>query len=177
VYVVSPTQVNLLAPAGAPPGGYIIRLETQSRRFAAVAALDTVAPALFSANASAQGVAAAYITLVSRDGSQRNVFTFTCGAAPGSCVAAPVRVDWANESAYLVLYGAGLRGRSDLSAVQAFIAGRAAEVHYAGAQPTCVGLDQVNLKLPSTLAGLTPELEVRLTVQGKKANVVTIRLN
>jgi uncharacterized protein (TIGR03437 family) len=48
-------------------------------------------------------------------------------------------------------------------------------VLYAGQQGDFVGLDQVNLRLPRSLAGLG-DAGITLTVEGKPANLVSIRI-
>jgi len=53
------------------------------------------------------------------------------------------------------------------------IGGQSAEVLYAGPQGAFVGLDQVNLRLARSLAGLG-EADLVLTVDGKAANTVRI---
>ena len=73
---------------------------------------------------------------------------------------------------FLILYGTGLRGRS---AVTTTIGGTACETLYAGAKGSLVGLDQVNVRLPRSLAG-RGEVEVAFTADGKAANAVRINL-
>ena len=69
----------------------------------------------------------------------------------------------------------GFRKRSSLAGVSATIGGTAAEVSYAGEQGTFVGLDQANIRIPSTLAG-RGEVNVVLTVDGQSSNTVTINV-
>ncbi len=51
---------------------------------------------------------------------------------------------------YLVLFGTGVRDGND---VRAFIGGIEAQVDYAGAQPSFVALDQINIRIPESVAG------------------------
>jgi len=74
-----------------------------------------------------------------------------------------------------VLFGTGIRGRSDLSNVKVEVGGEAMQVLYAGPQSEFVGLDQVNLILSRSLIG-RGEVNVVLTVDGKVANTVTITI-
>ena len=76
---------------------------------------------------------------------------------------------------YLVLYGTGIRSRSDLNAVQAQLGGLNSPVAYAGEQKDFVGLDQVNVLLPRTLSG-RGEIDVALTVDGRASNTVRINI-
>ena len=75
----------------------------------------------------------------------------------------------------LNLYGTGIRGRSSLSGVTATVGGVPVAVLYAGAQSEYVGLDQVNITLPPSLAGMG-DAEIRLTVDGQLANTVSVNL-
>ncbi len=51
---------------------------------------------------------------------------------------------------YLVLFGTGVRDGND---VRAFIGGIEAQVDYAGAQPSYVALDQINIRIPESVTG------------------------
>ncbi len=55
----------------------------------------------------------------------------------------------------------------------ATLGGLNAEVLYAGAQGSLAGLDQINVRLPRSLAG-RGDVDVALTVDGKAANVVQV---
>ena len=54
-------------------------------------------------------------------------------------------------------------------------AGVAASIEYADRHPVFQGLDQVNVRLPRSLAG-RGEMDVELTVDGKAANAVKIAI-
>jgi uncharacterized protein (TIGR03437 family) len=73
---------------------------------------------------------------------------------------------------YLVLYGTGFR-RAPYDTVKVTIGGVNAPVHYAGAQPNFVGLDQLNTQVPAGLSGV---VDLVLTVNGRAANVVKVRV-
>jgi uncharacterized protein (TIGR03437 family) len=62
---------------------------------------------------------------------------------------------------------------SQLSAVRASIGGTNSEVLFADAAPGFVGLDQVNVRLPRSLAG-RGAVEVELSVHGRAANNVRV---
>jgi hypothetical protein len=74
----------------------------------------------------------------------------------------------------LKLYGAGLRGRSNLNAVNLAIANTTLTAGYAGVTGLA-GLDQINALLPNSLAG-SGKCNLTLTVNGKTANVVKLML-
>jgi uncharacterized protein (TIGR03437 family) len=79
------------------------------------------------------------------------------------------------DQVFLIGYGTGIRYRSSLSAVTATIGGANADVSFAGAQPAFVGLDQLNLAVPRSLAG-RGAVDVVVRVDGKTANTVTINI-
>lgn len=70
----------------------------------------------------------------------------------------------------LVLFGTGIRQRSSLSNVIVDIGGELAPVQDANAQGTFIGLDQVTVRLPRSLAH-RGDLDLRLTVDGRSANL------
>ena len=172
IYFVSPEQINFLVPQGTTPGAatIVIRKAGGADRPGS-AEIRTVAPALFSANGTGKGVAAATaIRLVA--GVQTPVPVFECGA--GGC--APVAIEiLANAPVYLTLYGTGIRNRSSPVNVTCRIGGINVPVSYAGAQPAFAGLDQVNvaLTLDQRISG---EVDVVLTVDGQPSNPVRISL-
>jgi uncharacterized protein (TIGR03437 family) len=57
--------------------------------------------------------------------------------------------------------------------VTATIGGASSEVLFAGATPGFVGLDQVNLRLPRSLAG-RGAVDIELRVNGQLANTVQV---
>jgi uncharacterized protein (TIGR03437 family) len=68
-----------------------------------------------------------------------------------------------------------MRFISNLATVSATVGGEPAIVSYAGLQGEFIGLDQVNLLLPRSLFG-RGEVEIRLRVDGKDANTVSVML-
>ncbi|MGH9843606.1 MAG: hypothetical protein ACREEM_33130 [Blastocatellia bacterium] len=74
-----------------------------------------------------------------------------------------------------IVYGSGARDRSSLANVSARIGGENADVLYAGKQGALEGLDQINLRLPSSLRG-RGDVDVLLTLDGKAANLVRINV-
>ena len=74
-----------------------------------------------------------------------------------------------------MLFGTGVRFLSTLSDANATIGGTRVEVLYAGPQGNFVGLDQVNLRLPRSLAG-KGEVDVVLLAEGKEANHVRVSI-
>ncbi len=172
---VSPGQINFVVPSlpdGATP--VVATIDDKGVSTGAVE-IQRVAPGLFSANADGRGVAAAVALKVAASGAQTSQLTFQCGATRGSCVSLPIDVGGETDQVILLLYGTGIRGRSALSQVTATIGGVSAEVLYAGSQGEFAGLDQVNVRLPRSLAG-RGEVNVVLMVEGKTANTVTVNV-
>jgi uncharacterized protein (TIGR03437 family) len=176
LFYASAKQINLLVPNGlaAGPATLTIRRDSGSSVWANVI-VESVAPGLFSMNASGKGVGAVTGLRVDASGQQSSVPVFSCPAA-GQCVAVPIDLGAATDQVYLSLYGTGIRGFSSLSAITVTIGGIAAPVSGAAAQSQYPGLDQVNVgPLPQTLAG-TGNSSVVLQVDGRTSNTVTVSL-
>jgi uncharacterized protein (TIGR03437 family) len=134
-----------------------------------------IAPGLFSADSTGRGLAAANVQRVKADGSQSFEPVGRFDPAQGRFVPAPIDLGPDSDQVFLVLYGTGVRHHGGLAGVKAQVGGVDAEVLYAGPQPQFVGLDQVNIRLPRSLAG-RGEVDVVLTVDGKAANVVRVSI-
>ncbi len=170
LFFVSPAQVNFLIPAGVAAGAASLNL-TSGDGTTAVGTLQiaNVAPSLFTANANGQGVAAAVALRIRANGQQVIEEIARWDATQNRFVATPIDLSVENEQVFLILFGTGLRNRASLSAVSARIGGIDTQVFFAGAQGDFVGLDQVNVVLPRSLAG-RGEVDIVLTVDGKAAN-------
>ena len=170
LFYVSPEQINYLVPRTALPGLGTVRVYRQNELVATGSIqIDRVAPAIFTANSSGTGVPAALVTRVLLNGSVAVENAFECG---GSC--APRALTFASplDSLYLTLFATGIRGR--VGPVTVRVADQVCDVLYAGTQNEFPGLDQVNVRLPSSLAsrGL---VELVLTVDGYQAPPVVLR--
>ena len=174
LFFVSPRQINYQIPSGTAGGQAIVTVTSGSAVLAAgVAVIANVAPGLFSANADGQSVAAAVVLRIKADGAQifEPVAQFDAGL--NRFVAAPIDLGPASDQVFLALFGTGFRFRSALSAVKAAIGGTDSEVLFADAAPGFVGLDQINVRLPRSLAG-RGEIDVALSVDGRAANKVRV---
>lgn len=172
LFYVSPTQVNYMIPATVAPdtmanivtvAGNGIVSQQQTR-------IVSDYPGIFTANASGTGGPAAQWTL---DG----VAHFNVTNADGSLNGVPV-------GAYLVLYGTGIRrapdpttedGNGVAEVMQANFDGTLAAVAYGGIQGGFVGLDQVNVQVPASLAG-RGTIILTILVNGKAANAVRVKI-
>lgn len=174
LFFVSPAQINFQIPPGALPGAATVVVTSGAGGAAnETLTIAAIAPGLFSANANGQGVAAAVVLRVRSDGSQTFEAVSRYDDAQRRFVATPIDLGPASDQLFLLLFGSGLRNRSALSAVTARIGGVGAETIYVGAQGDFAGLDQVNLRLPRSLAG-RGEVDIALNLDGVPANVVRV---
>ena len=89
----------------------------------------------------------------------------------------PISLSPGTDSAYLILYGTGIRNHR-ANPVMATINGVNVPVLYASAHPTLPGLDQVDLgPLPQTFAGTgKPALNIVVVFDGIATNTTTITI-
>lgn len=173
LFIVTPTQVNFHLPAETALGEATVLIMNGNTLIASGATRAVaVAPGLFTANADGIGLATGVVLRV-RNGVASYEPLVRLDPMTNRFVPVPIDLGPAGDEVHLVLFGAGLRARSALSAVTARVGGEAAPVTYAGAQGSLVGLDQLNLFLPRTLAG-RGEANIALSVDGKAANVVRV---
>jgi uncharacterized protein (TIGR03437 family) len=165
---VSPGQINFLVPDGTAPG--LATLVVAGQTF--TAAVQPVAPTLFSMNGAGSGVAAATAIMVQAANPllQTSVPVFQCTGA--NCASVPI-VLGGDTLVYVSFFGTGIRNRSSLADVAMTINGIGVPVLYAGPAPGFTGLDQVNAALVLSLRG-SGESKVVLTVDGQVANTVTV---
>ncbi len=174
LYYVSPGQVGFLVPAGTAIGpATILVTSPDGPVYSAAVEVKGVVPALFSANASGQGLAAAAIQRVRVDGTQSVEPVARYEASSGQWVAIPVDFGAESDQLYLVLYGTGIRLRNALAEVTARIGALDLPVLFAGAHPNYPGLDQVNVLLPRSLAA-TGQANVSLSIAGTISNIVAV---
>ncbi len=172
VLFVSPTQVNFVLPAGLAPGTVTVAV-TSADGYVTSCALPVapVAPGLFSANASGSGLASGLVLYTKANQTQRYEPLARFDRSLNRYLAVPAVVDTPDETAYLILFGTGLRGRSDLSGINARIGTTALAVNYCGPVNSLPGLDQLNLALPASLAG-SGNVQVTISIDGKTANAL-----
>lgn len=176
LFFIAPSQINYQIPTGTSAGLATVTVALNDQVVAtATAQIAMAAPSLFAANANGQGVASAVALRVKANGSQSYEPVSVFDQAQNKFVSRPISLGASNEQVYLVLFGTGIRNRSALSNVKVKIGGVDVSVEYAGPQGGFVGLDQVNLRLPRSLAG-RGEVDVVLTVDGKQSNVVKINV-
>jgi len=171
LFFVSPGQINFLLPAGTAAGTASIRIFRQNR---------VVSRGTFASRRSRRGCSrqrqrqwgARAVGVRVSGSTQTQIPVFQCGSAAGSCVTTPIDLGPETDQVFLLLFGTGIRGGANATVK---IGGVDAEVPYAGSQGGFVGLDQVNVKLPRALLG-RGEVDLVLTVDGKAANTVRVRI-
>jgi len=162
LFYVSPTQINFLLPDTAI-GTINVTITGSNGETTEGAILTAPNPAIFTANSTGAGVAAALVTPDGRN-YQR--------VADSSGNAIPISVGSSAQPNFLILYGTGLRTQGP---VQARIGGRDCVVTYSGAHPTLEGVDQVNVRLNESLRG-AGTVQVIVTVGGFVANFTEVNI-
>jgi uncharacterized protein (TIGR03437 family) len=135
------------------------------------AQINTMGPGLFTANANGKGVVAGTVLRVAPNGSRSHDSTSQLTGT--GFVAKPIELG--NDQVFLELYGTGWRNNTTLNNVTVTVGGVPVPVLYAGKQSDYMGVDQVNIQLPNSLAG-KGEMELRLRVNGKAANTVSLHV-
>jgi uncharacterized protein (TIGR03437 family) len=174
VFFVSPNQVNYQIPANVAEGIATVTITNRDGlETKGLLNVTRVAPGLFTADSTGKGFAAANVVYVRSDQSQTWDSVTRFDSNTNRIVGNPI--DVGGDSAYLILYGTGLRHRANLSDVKVRIDGLETTVEFAGAQGQFVGLDQLNVKLPKALSG-RGVVNVELQIDEKAANPVQIQI-
>ena len=172
---LSPGLINFLMPDEAEPGAALLRLTQKGEEAVELAfIIDMVAPGLFSANGTGEGIGVIAALRVGVDGVRSNPAVFRYDAEALRVIGVPLDLGDEGDQVFLTLYGTGIRGAGGVEMVQATIGGSEAPVVSAGAQSGWAGLDQVEIgPLPRSLAG-AGEVNVVVTAAGVTSNTVTI---
>jgi uncharacterized protein (TIGR03437 family) len=176
LYFVSAGQINLVVPDATGPGPAVFTVTNpdgvQSRSTVEIA---SVSPAFYTMNQTGKGVVAGYVQVVPASGPSTSEPVYSCPGGGATCTTIPIDVSNSSDQYFLVMFGTGFRGRSALDQVSVMIGSQSVPVLYAGAQGEYEGFDQVNVQLPSSLAG-AGVVNVVATVDGVQANPVQIQL-
>ena len=171
LFFVSPGQINYQIPSNTAVGNAEVTI-TNSNGVISTGKIkiSAVSPGIFSVTSDGSGLAAAEIQRISGTTS-----TVEPIAQFGAGVWTAIPIDWKNatDNLYLVLYGTGLRNVMALGNVGVKIGTTTLPVQYAGPHGTFVGVDQVNILLPRTLAA-GGAVDLILTAEGKAANTVKV---
>lgn len=138
-------QVNFKLPSGLTAGDRVDVSVIDNLTSAAIATATAVpvvdfAPGLFTASQDGKGIPAANLVRV-RNGQE---IWSDVPTSPST----PIDLGPVDEDLFLVLYGTGIRNKPGTTLPRATIAGLAAPVEYVGVQPSYLGLDQINLRVP-----------------------------
>ncbi|MBI1765068.1 MAG: choice-of-anchor L domain-containing protein [Acidobacteria bacterium] len=184
LFFVAPSQVNYQLPPGTAAGPATVTIVTGDGAIAlGTVTVSPVAPALFTANANGLGVPTGLVLRVRADGAQFYEPLAQLDPATRRYVPLPIKLGSERDQVFLVLFGTGWQNQSGLAGVTAKAQPLGAPVNnavdlpvlYAGKQGGLVGVDQINLRLPHTLAG-RGEVEITVTMAGRPANVVRVLL-
>lgn len=176
LYFVSSGQINLVIPTGTAPGPAVFTVTNpEGVQSSSTVEIASVSPAFYTMNQNGSGVVAAYVEVVPASGPTFDEPVYSCPGGGAPCTTTPIDVSNSSDQFYLLMFGTGFRGRSALDRVSVTIGNQNVPVLYAGAQGQYEGFDQMNVQLPSSLAG-AGVVNVVATVDGVQANVVQIQL-
>ncbi len=174
LFYISSTQINYQIAPGILTGQASVTVTSGSGAVSTGSInVNTVAPGIFTADATGNGLAAAGVFRIRGDGSQSNEPVARFDPGQNRFVAVPIDLGPATDQVFLILYGTGLRFRSVLPSVS--IGGVGSQVTFAGAQGGFVGLDQINVRLDRSLAA-RGAVNVVMTVDGTPANTVSVTI-
>ncbi|HEX4947273.1 MAG TPA: hypothetical protein VFZ34_11440 [Blastocatellia bacterium] len=174
LFFVAPTQINYQIPPGTETGLATVNINNNGTITArGTLQVVAVAPGIFTAASNGKDFAAAEIARVKANGQQIVEPIARYDSAQARFVAVPI--DFGADEIVLVLYATGVRFCSDLKNVSATVGGLPMTVEYAGKQNQFVGLDQINIRLSRSLIG-RGDVDVRLMIEGRAANVVKINV-
>jgi uncharacterized protein (TIGR03437 family) len=166
---VSAGQINCLIVGEAALGPARLRISSAGESAEVAVVVAAVAPGLFAANANGKDVAAAAAVRVDAAGAQHPIEVVDYSAQP--FVGKPIPLGGASDVVVLLLYGTGFRGHQ--GPISATIGGVEAQVLGIAPQPQYVGLDQMNIVVPRSLAG-AGKVDVAVIMGGVALNVVTV---
>ena len=169
---VSPNQVNYIVPAGTANGDAMVTIVAGDGAIStATLQVQTVAPTLFLMDHDGQPVSVGLIRI--RNGVQTTEqipFRVSNSWQDGEIAELPIDMGPETDQVFLALAGTGWRFRSSLANVKAIFADMGnveTPVEYAGPQQQYPGVDQLNVRLPRSLAGSKNYVWFVIIVDGK----------
>ena len=174
LFFVSPRQINYQLPPGTVAGEATITVEGANLAAEKIK-VAPVAPSLFTANATGNGVAAAFALRVKADGAQRFEPVVAFDQAQNKFVPVPIDLGPPSDQVFLILFGTGVRFCQSNNSVTVKIGDENAEVLYVGPQGQFVGLDQINVRLSRNLIG-RGDVSLSLTAEGLVSNTVRLKI-
>lgn len=171
LFFVSAGQINYLLPTATAEGVAMIEVLRDSTVVARGAiSVAKVWPGLFTSGQNGSGQGAG------------NILRFKPGATTPITESAIDSIDLGvqGDRVFLELYGTGIRNKTgpteNPTTVKAYLGGTPLTVSYAGAQSQFFGLDQINVELPSSLAGRNATLNLVMYVDGWVVNTITFKV-
>jgi uncharacterized protein (TIGR03437 family) len=177
LFFVSPGQINFLIPPGTASGTATVTVTSGDGQISTgTIQVGSTAPGLFAANSNGSGAPAAYLLRAKNSGQQIEEQIAQFDAGQGAFIPLPIDLSPTDESAFLIIFGTGFRGRSNLAGVSVTAGGIPIAVAFAGGAQGFTGLDQINAgPLSRSLAG-RGEVDLVVTVDGQTTNVMKISL-
>ncbi len=174
LFFVSPTQINYhLPPALADGPATIVVTAANGSIFTESTRLAATGPGLFSVNGNGQGPAAAVLLRVKANNEQQYEPVVRFDPVQNRWLAVPIEFGAAGEQLFLILFATGARNLDSQASASITLGGVLANIAFIGAQVGLIGVEQVNVAVPRTLAG-RGEVDVVLTVGTQASNAVTI---
>lgn len=162
LFFVSPGQINFAVPVGTVSGPAAIVIVAKDGTVSqGLVAVRDIVPGIFTRLTNGTGAPAA---VASTDNG--TTFTVAMSNADGS----PVEVSAGN---IIVLFATGMRFKS--GEVTATAGGVTGSPSFVGAQGSLLGVDQINLTIPQSMAG-KGEMDLVFSVDGKQTNPVKIKV-
>lgn len=177
---VSATQINYVVPPGTAPGMATMHIVNGTGVIPTGSApIQTVAPALFTANANGQGVVAAtaYRTVIPSNIASP-VPVYECGVTPGSCVPVPIALG-VDTPVFVTFYATGVRSQWFDISLSVTIGGQSLPVRSVLSfddSNALAGIDQVTVAIPLSLRN-AGEVDVVVTAGGKTSNTGRIDIH
>jgi uncharacterized protein (TIGR03437 family) len=172
LFFVAPEQINYQIPPGTSTGQATITVTSGAGQVSrGTAQIVSTAAGLFSADASGQGLASAVILRIRASGEQVYEPVSRFDQSLNRVVAVSIDLGPEGEQVFLILFGTGMRFRTNATAS---IGGTDSAVLYVGPS-VFVGLDQCNVHLPRSLAG-RGEVNVAMTVDARAVNTVRVSI-
>ena len=188
LFFVSPGQINYQIPDQTALGVAKVIINSGSGSSSeGTVTIIKVGPAIFTSNASGSGIPSGLVLRVKKDNSQTYEPLARYDTATAKFVAIPIDFGTVTgvdaDKLFLILFGTGWRANTGISALTARIVNTATTatnpvslpILYAGPQGGLIGLDQLNLQLPTTLKGRAT-IDFQFTADGKAANTVMVTM-
>lgn len=164
LFYVSPSQINFQIPPTVTEGSIdvrVVRGQTESMSHPSLLVRSRSA-SLFSADSSGNGAAAGSYVRVLPDATQQRGDLFRCDDA--GCTVNRIAFGGAQNQLFLEIYGTGFHNAGLPDSLRVYLGDREVPVEFAGPHAAFVGLDQLNIKVPSSIARNT-DLDLYLWVR------------